>query len=184
MSKFIKFVGGGKKKKKRPTTTDHIINLKLTSKRLAKQKVKLEEKQTVLEQAQDEIIKFPKPKVSWLSDNQVQLGNTIVNVVRTNGSLSLQLTGVLEEGVDFYQEFWQQVIRDFNGKDIYVDDSGTAVLPWHPFLGESAVLEQRLIEVKDHFHDIKRICSVCPYTLLRMPVMEFQRIIEELKIRS
>ena len=36
--------------------------------------------------------------------------------------MSMQLTGVLDEGVDFYREFWQKVAFDFNGKEIFIDD--------------------------------------------------------------
>ncbi len=87
-----------------------------------KGKTKTVKPEAVIKIEPGSIIKFPKPKISWISPNQVKLGETIVNVIRNNGSLSIQLTGVLTEGVDSYQEFWQQVAKDFDGKEIFVDD--------------------------------------------------------------
>ncbi len=73
-------------------------------------------------------------------------------------------------------------VREVNGKLIYDDGQKTVLIPWHPFLGEGAILQRELDQISSELQ-INNVASVCPFTILRMPVTEFQRIREELKMR-
>lgn len=66
--------------------------------------------------------KLLEPEIVWITDSQVELDGTIVNVLRVNGYLSFRLSGVLQKGVGYYKDFWQQTLSGFNGSEIYVDD--------------------------------------------------------------
>lgn len=64
----------------------------------------------------------PESIIEEISEEKVNPTGKRIKMVRNNGSLSMQLTGVLEEGVDFYREFWQKVALEFDGKEIFIDD--------------------------------------------------------------
>lgn len=73
-------------------------------------------------------------------------------------------------------------VREVHGKLVYDDGHNTVLIPWHPFLGDGAILQRELDQVSIELQT-NNVASVCPFTILRMPVTEFQRIREELKMR-
>ena len=103
-------------------------------------------------------------------NQEVKLNGTVIKMVCNNGSLSMQLTGVLNEGVEFYREFWQKVALDFNGKDIFIDD---------PELDEEEIDAGMLVALEQQ---TDHLCEVMKETVQELQFGQLQdQVIRRLK---
>ena len=66
-------------------------------------------------------------------------------------------------------------IIEHEGHTVYVDDDRRAIVPWHPFLGGGARLEETLANVARSLK-VSRIDDLCPLMFATAPIAEFQRL--------
>ena len=86
-----------------------------------------------------------------------------------SGFLSTHLLARLEPLVQGGLE-----LIEHEGHTLYLDGNRRAILPWHPFLGAGAHLEQTLAEFSERLD--ARVGDLCPLMFSAAPISEFQRL--------
>ncbi len=66
-------------------------------------------------------------------------------------------------------------IIEHDGHTIYMDDDRKIIVPWHPFLGGGARLEETLARL-DRELNASRVSDLCPLAFANAPISEFQRL--------